>query len=220
SYKYFHPVKDHIRELFNFHPKIKDTVEVYGAKLFANDMDSHKMCVHIRRGDFIEHELLETRSDFLVPAMTTVKNFIFEKYPEKNISLVFLTNDWEFVNSLDFDESGFLKIYCPKIKSRGENMYFGSRFCDSILLSSSGSTFGFWIAYLMPDSSLVFYNGQIDKVRGSGNFSKEYVDYDGFPKDWNILELDKRKKIVTIDNRWFFEKFGLNYISSKNFTQL
>ena len=215
SYKYFHRVKQDIRKIFDFHENVKSSVETYGNNLFQNDTESLKLCVHVRRGDLIKHNLLETRADFLIPAMDTVKNFISNRTQQK-ISLIFLTTDWKFVNSLNFSKSGFHKIYYPNLESRSSDMYFGIRHCNSILLSASGSTFGFWIAYLMPEESLVFYNGQIEDARGQRKYSKDLVDYDGYPKNWNILEFNKNKNVVEIDNRWYFEKFGLGHISNKN----
>lgn len=174
-----------------------------------------KLCAHVRRGDLIKHELLETKSDFLIPAMETVRTFISQK-TQRKISLIFLTSDWDFVNSLNFSKSKFHEIYHPKLESRSADMYFGIRYCDSILLSASGSTFGFWIAYLMPDNSLIFYNGQMEDLRGKGKYPKDFVDYDGYPKNWNILELNRNNNTVEIDNRWYFEKFGVEKISNKH----
>ncbi|KAE9546967.1 hypothetical protein FO519_009821 [Halicephalobus sp. NKZ332] len=172
--RYFTYVMDEIRQLFDFHPKVKAQVEEYGNKLFISDNSSHKMCVHIRRGDFLRHRLLETEKEFLVPAMAT--------------------------------KDDYFNIYRPKLRSRAEVMYFGVRYCDSLLKSASGSTFSTWIGLLMPEGKDIFYNRRMFKNRNE-DIGKEYIDYERFPKHWNILELNASNKTVVIDNRWNFERY-------------
>ena len=204
--RYFNYVMDDIRKLFDFHPKIKNGVEEYGNKLFGSDR-SHKMCVHVRRGDFVKHELLETRQDFLIPAMETVRKFLSKKYSTKNISLVFITNEEKFVDSLEYPKQHYLKIYRPNLAFRGAIMYFGTKYCDSLLMSAGGSTFSEWIGLLMPEGKDVFYNRRIYKYSAM-DMGVDHIDYERFPKHWNILDLIRKNNTVVIDNRWNFEKYN------------
>lgn len=51
-------------------------------------------------------------------------------------------------------------LYIHRGLRRGADLYFGSRYCDSIVLTASGSTFAFWMAYLN-EHATVYYNGQV-----------------------------------------------------------
>ena len=197
SLKYFNHVMDDIRKLFDFHPKMKGEVEKYGNKLFGSDT-SHKACVHIRRNDFVTHDFLgETKTEFLIPAMATVRTFLLKKYYTQNISLVFFTDDESFVDSLKYPQKDYFKVYRPDLPSRGAVMYFGTRYCDSLLMSAGGSTFGAWIGYLMPDGKDVFYSQHFRK--GNMTYSgRRRVNEHRYPKHWNSLELNKKNKTVLI----------------------
>ena len=206
AHRYFNYVMDDIRQLFEFHPKIKAQVEEYGSQLFQSDKLSHKMCVHVRRSDFLKHRLLETRTDFLIPAMSTVRDFLWQKYLQQNISLIFITDDKKFVDSLEFQGDDYFEIYHPQLPSRGAVLYFGIRYCDSLLKSASGSTFASWIGFLMPEGKDIFYNRRVFK-NISEDIGQDYIDYERFPKHWNILELVKNNTVV-IDNRWNYERYN------------
>ena len=197
---------DDIRQLFEFHPKIKTEVEGYGNELFGSDT-SHKTCVHVRRGDFIEHKLLETRKEFLIPAMQTVREFILQKYSVQNVSLIFITDDEKFVDSLKYPKKDYFQVYHPKLRSRGAVLHFGARYCDSLLISTSGSTFASWIGLLMSEGKDVFYHRRFFK-NITADMGGDYFDYERFPKHWNILELIGKNNTAVIDNRWNFEKYN------------
>ena len=223
SYKYFHHRKLEIRHLFNFSQKIKDSVAATGAKmfgyvclvasrfvlldpkltslLFSSDA-SHKLCVHIRRGDFLNHEQMESRTDFIEPAISFLHSNLTRK-GISNISLIFLGTDYTFAEDLKFNRTVFSAVHIPRLGSRGEDLHFGIRFCDTLLISASGSTFAWWIGYLLPEGTQVFYNAQVSKNR---NYVKDFYDFDFFPPDWNMLELNAVTKKVELDNRWFYER--------------
>ena len=204
--RYFSYVMEDIRQLFDFHPKVKAQVEEYGNQLFEFDKSSHKMCIHVRRSDFLKHRLLETRTEFLIPAMSTVRNFIIQKYPEKNVSVIFITDNERFVDSLEFPQEKYVNVYRPQLPSRGAVLYFGIRYCDSLLKSASGSTFASWIGLLMPEGKDIFYNRRVFK-NISEDMGTDYIDYERFPEHWNILELVENNTVV-IDNRWNYERYN------------
>uniref|UniRef100_A0A914Q9V7 Alpha-1,2-fucosyltransferase n=1 Tax=Panagrolaimus davidi TaxID=227884 RepID=A0A914Q9V7_9BILA len=163
-------------------------------------MKSHKLCVHIRRGDFLGHQQMESRAEFIEPSLLFLNTYI-----KQNISLIFIGDDMEFVKTLQFNQSSFSSIHYSNLKNRAEDMYFGIQICDTLLITASGSTFAWWIGYLLPESSQVFYNSQISKNR---NYQKDYYDFDLFLPKWNMLELNNVSKTVSIDNRWFYERFS------------
>uniref|UniRef100_A0A1I8B5J9 LRAT domain-containing protein n=1 Tax=Meloidogyne hapla TaxID=6305 RepID=A0A1I8B5J9_MELHA len=85
---------------------------------------SHKICVHIRVGDFI--------------GMGESKN--------EQVTSAFINNIYRI------SESNL---------SRGEEMCLAREVCDSFLLTAPFSTFGFWMAYFLPEVS--FKNAKIQK---------------------------------------------------------
>ena len=67
-------------------------------------------------------------------------------------------------------------------------MCLAINFCNSFLLSSSGSTFGWWMAYLLPDKVPVFFNSQVEK---SGmKYGKGRWEEDVFPKEWIAINVN------------------------------
>jgi hypothetical protein len=54
SYKYFHPYKNDLKKLMQCSPKLKNESQIEAKKIWSNDSSSHKVCVHIRRGDFVK----------------------------------------------------------------------------------------------------------------------------------------------------------------------
>ena len=192
---YFLNAMDDVRQLFAFHPKLNAEVEDYGTGLFKSDV-SHKMCVHIRTTDFVNHAILqETKVEFLIPAMETVKNFLSQKYSTRNISLMFIADNETFVDSLEFPNNHYYKIYRPQLPSRGAVMCFGATYCDSLLISAGASTFASWIGFLMPKEKDIFYNRRTYKNSPKYN-RKRPVSHYRFPKYWHGLELDEKNNTV------------------------
>ncbi|KAH7718578.1 Protein F17B5.6 [Aphelenchoides avenae] len=94
-----------------------------------------------------------------------------------------------------------LPVYIPKNMSRGDDLYFASTYCDSLLLTSSASTFGWWMGYLMPEGRQVFYNWNVTSF---GNHSKERYDYDYFPGEWTGLRLLPNRTVMEF-SKWHYE---------------
>uniref|UniRef100_A0A7E4ZZI9 L-Fucosyltransferase n=1 Tax=Panagrellus redivivus TaxID=6233 RepID=A0A7E4ZZI9_PANRE len=206
SYKYFNAFKEEILAMFEFGPKINAAVRTYVSQLFGFDK-FHKLCVHIRRGDFLGHQHLESRTDFIVPAVSRVFEFLHNESHFNDLSLVFIgveANFWNALNVTHNFKPYFNNIYMAKLASRGEDLAFGSTYCDSLLISASGSTFAWWMAYLGKPTMAVFYNGQVNKHR---NHSKDYHDYDMFPPEWHKLELNRTTRKVRFEKQWNFELF-------------
>ena len=198
KFSHFGYVMDDIRQLFDFHPKIKTEVEDYGNKLFKSDT-SHKMCVHIRRTDFIKHpSIRETTKEFLIPAMRAVREYILQKYSLQNISLIFFTDDEEFVDSLEFPKDDYFKVYRPQLPSRGAVLHFASKYCDSLIISAGSSTFAAWMGLLMSKEKDIFYNRLSSKKYKYNEVP--LVPNERLPKYWKMLELDEDNKIVFVIN--------------------
>uniref|UniRef100_A0A7E4VAW3 L-Fucosyltransferase n=1 Tax=Panagrellus redivivus TaxID=6233 RepID=A0A7E4VAW3_PANRE len=206
SYKYFHEHKEQVRVMFDFGANVTNAVKAYATDLFGDDK-SYKLCVHIRRDDFVQHKNLESRTDFVVPAVFRVLDYLKSEARVANMSAVFIGAKPDFWNALNvFRNFGhhFHNVFNAGLSSRGEDLAFGATYCDAFLISASGSTFAWWMAYLGKPEMPVFYNGQVSKAR---NHSKDYHDYDMFPPEWHKLEFDNITGDVRFEKKWNFELF-------------
>uniref|UniRef100_A0A914EC85 L-Fucosyltransferase n=1 Tax=Acrobeloides nanus TaxID=290746 RepID=A0A914EC85_9BILA len=73
--------------------------------------------------------------------------------------------------------------------------------CDSMIMTASGSTFGWWISYLMPDNATIFYNSQITDY---ANFTKDIHDYDIFLDEW--IKLTVYNGIAHREKWWWYQR--------------
>ncbi|KAE9549709.1 hypothetical protein FO519_007073 [Halicephalobus sp. NKZ332] len=183
SYKFFHNFREEIRSIFECGPNIRTPMDAFAKDLFKND-NSHRLCAHIRRGDFIGDLMLESKEDFTVPAINYAFKYLKEITNNSDISMVFIGSDQDFMKNLSIKDVGFKNIYIPNPRPRGEDMCFGINYCDSMVMTASGSTFGWWISYLMKPGSPIFYNSQ---VSDNGDFTKDIHDFDIFPPEWIML---------------------------------
>uniref|UniRef100_A0AC35ET75 L-Fucosyltransferase n=1 Tax=Panagrolaimus sp. PS1159 TaxID=55785 RepID=A0AC35ET75_9BILA len=199
SYKFFHPYKDEIRKVFDCGPTVKTSAAIFAKDLFKNDT-SFKLCAHVRRGDFIKDIMLESKENFTIPALHFAFKYLKER-KRKNISMIFIGNDRDFVKNLTLTDIGFFQIYTPEAKSRGEDMCFGINHCDAMVLTASGSTFGWWMAYLMKSNSPIFYNSQITD---NADFTKDIHDFDIFPEEWIMLTAKDGK--AEHETQWWHQR--------------
>uniref|UniRef100_A0A7E4W8H0 Nucleotid_trans domain-containing protein n=1 Tax=Panagrellus redivivus TaxID=6233 RepID=A0A7E4W8H0_PANRE len=128
SYKYFHSFKNDIRVMFDFGPEVLTAMDTYALKLFGND-ESHKLCAHIRRGDFLQHANLESQTNFVVPAVLRIVEFLNTELHVDALSLVFIgvkSDFWKALNVTQNFGPYFDHIYNASLSSRGEDMAFGA----------------------------------------------------------------------------------------------
>ncbi|KAI1702761.1 glycosyl transferase family 11 domain-containing protein [Ditylenchus destructor] len=176
-YKYFHNERERIREIFNFSQEARRRVQKIASDLYR-DNHSHKLCIHVRTGDFKEWHW-ESKPNATSEAIRRIaKNFT-----EKGIdySLVFLGQDKEFFKQVNLNEQQKRNVFVtPKDISRGDEMCLGATTCDSLLITAHISTYGFWIGYLMPDNSRIYYiaNYKTSQLHTPGQFPPEWVHFD------------------------------------------
>ncbi|KAI6172554.1 putative glycosyltransferase C06E1.7 [Aphelenchoides besseyi] len=169
NHRYFHSSRNKIIELFAFSDEMKQKVDNYvSSEMFktAEERASTKICVHLRGTDFItnkNHVMLPTDLEFTLSAI----QFLTQKLQSKSTSIILFSEDDELVKiamkSLKTTNTQ-AKVYYPISLERLAYMDMGSRFCDYLILTSSASTFGYWID-LMPDDkqSHIYYNSLIFK---------------------------------------------------------
>lgn len=108
------------------------------------------------------------------------------------------------MSSVDFFQisNNHTPIYIPDKLNRIETINLASRKCDFFVLSAAGSTFGWWMAYLLDDSKQknVFYNSKI--FRHEQKLSAENFQEDNFfPPEWHRLVLDNNTSTVYEEDR-------------------
>lgn len=68
-------------------------------------------------------------------------------------------------------------------------------------MTASGSTFQWWIAYLLRDGATIFYNSQITD---EGNDEVDQHDYDMFLEEW--IGLTEKNGQVYEETKWWYER--------------
>nr|CAD2195341.1 unnamed protein product [Meloidogyne enterolobii] len=188
----FKNVKNQIKELYTFSFKIRTIVDEYIEEIFGGD-DSHKLCVYTRRGDFgppsnPRHH--PTRKDFTEESTKFVFNEIKQINKNKEISLILLGADKKFLSDLNFDGINPKRVFIPKNMPRGQDIYFSTKICNTLIITASVSTFGWWIGYLLNDikSQIYFYDDFDDNTI----FQRK-----DFPPEWIPLKFNlKTKQII------------------------
>uniref|UniRef100_A0A914H7P8 L-Fucosyltransferase n=1 Tax=Globodera rostochiensis TaxID=31243 RepID=A0A914H7P8_GLORO len=175
SYKFFEKRRTEIRQIFQFGEEICKTVDTYQREFFDDD-HTHKFCVHVRLGDFKGFGF-ESKNDFTELGIEF--GFKYLKKTFDNISVVLMGADKQFLMDLKIDQL-ISNVFLPKAMARGEDLAFAATACDSLLITASSSTFSWWIAYLMPDESTIFYNS---------NFKGTSYSRENFLPDWIPIQL-------------------------------
>uniref|UniRef100_A0A914KKE1 Uncharacterized protein n=1 Tax=Meloidogyne incognita TaxID=6306 RepID=A0A914KKE1_MELIC len=120
--------------------------------------------------------------------------FIYKtlKKRTKNISIVLIGRDTNFLNMVKGIEE--LPIYISEIRNRGVELNFAISNCNSLLITASTSKEAWWIGYLMPEGSPIYYNNCLG-IDCKIIFKKDY-----FPPEWLPLTTDYQGNIILDDN--------------------
>ncbi|KAL3093257.1 hypothetical protein niasHS_005152 [Heterodera schachtii] len=175
NYKFFDGRRKDMRKIFQFSPNVCKNVLSAKCKLFESDRSSHKLCVHNRLSDFIQSGWA---SDFMF-TLRSIEYIINELKPKYGgISVLLLGAEKDFLHKIqqNLNKTLYTKMYIPESSSRGEDLAFATIACNSMLITAPASTFSWWMAYLMPDNSPIYYSAHLEKTyRGKDNFLKEWI---------------------------------------------
>ncbi|KAK6754720.1 hypothetical protein RB195_013605 [Necator americanus] len=174
--RFFEEYLPEIREILQFS---KD-MERNGSKIVdvLKKKYSNLMCVHIRRTDFVG---MKVATDM----MTTV-NAAFSIARRRNLSqFMIFGDDQKFMLELSkmIADQGNWNENAVLISNFTEAMdiYVASRMCNSFLITAVTSTFGWWLAFFIPNQDAVFYlpdkRPQNDKVPNRELFMKSWQEY-------------------------------------------
>ncbi|EYC08327.1 hypothetical protein Y032_0066g3702 [Ancylostoma ceylanicum] len=137
---------------------------------------SNSMCIHIRRTDFIERNI---STDMMITVRAA--NDIARK---KNIShFMIFGDDKDFMRNMSrvIVEEGHWQANAALISKFDDSMdlYAASRLCRAFLITAVTSSFGWWLAFFIPDQTAVYYLPDT-RQHGDKKPSKEL-----FLKSWN-----------------------------------
>uniref|UniRef100_A0A914CZK4 L-Fucosyltransferase n=1 Tax=Acrobeloides nanus TaxID=290746 RepID=A0A914CZK4_9BILA len=111
-------------------------------------------------------------------------------------------DDYKFIKeNITLSHLSFDHVYLINSTTRGEDFCLAVNYCDSMIMTASGSTFSWWISYLMSENSTIFYNSQ---VSDTADFSKDIYDYDYFLPEW--IKLTASNGTVNVEDKWWYER--------------
>uniref|UniRef100_A0A1I7UID7 L-Fucosyltransferase n=1 Tax=Caenorhabditis tropicalis TaxID=1561998 RepID=A0A1I7UID7_9PELO len=180
SFKYFSSMESTIREWLK---PPKEEITYLETMINREDVSRHKICVHVRRGDFLtDGGHAGTEADFTIEAI----DYLYRMTP--GVVMIF-SNEQQWVKEEVLRRSTHkmdIRIMPTPHDLPFKDLYFSQVYCDTVLITAPSSTFGWWIGYLSRNQSSVYYRD----IRGMDDPVKfQMVDDDFFPEKWKKLEI-------------------------------
>ena len=179
SWRYFDKHEDYIKSRLRFRNEINEAVLKYLAST-SHFWNKTKICVHQRRGDFIDKKHSEDGFsspglDFLNRAM----HYFLKKLSNQQVAFIYLSDDIEWCKK---NVKGASIYFSPFSSSRsslspGKDLALMS-LCDHNVVSSG--SFG-WLGAWLGQGRVVYFNGF--PVPGSRK-DKRMNRYDYYPPKW------------------------------------
>uniref|UniRef100_A0A1I7SA15 L-Fucosyltransferase n=1 Tax=Bursaphelenchus xylophilus TaxID=6326 RepID=A0A1I7SA15_BURXY len=160
SFGYFHQFKQRIRKIFAPSTEIKRLIDDYDKTVFKGDR-SHKLCIHLR--DFEKGRFKKSNVTWTFEAAKFIIQHLKTQHNIENISVVVFSDNKNYSQTIAeqlVNEGSISKAYAPTGMNRGTEMVLGQTKCQSMILTTIGSTFGWWMAYFMEEEAQkrVFYS--------------------------------------------------------------
>ncbi|CAJ0949138.1 unnamed protein product, partial [Mesorhabditis belari] len=155
---------------------------VYPEKI---DEQTHNICVHVRRGDFMKEKFhLESEADFTVDAT----KYLIRKMHKRGISQVrvfILGQDAAWARQIFAKASlrrkiNLTVIHSPSYLPSMIDWAFAKLYCDTTLLTASISTYGYWMGAVSRGEE-VFYRTKYSK------FEPDFV-VNLWPDNWKPID--------------------------------
>ncbi|CCD68369.1 L-Fucosyltransferase [Caenorhabditis elegans] len=186
SHKYFSSIETSIRKWLN---PPQEEEKLLKKMIRRKDEFRFKICVHIRRGDFLtDSQHAGTASNFTIRAV----DHLYTQHP----GLVYLfSNDPGWVREkiaahLDYQSDVKVMETSEAIK----DLYFAQIHCDAVLITAPSSTFGWWLGYLSKNQSSVYYR---DIQETEDMVKHQMVEEDFFPSTWKKLGMSQNGLIIS-----------------------
>uniref|UniRef100_A0A7E4VDA9 L-Fucosyltransferase n=1 Tax=Panagrellus redivivus TaxID=6233 RepID=A0A7E4VDA9_PANRE len=189
SYKYFDGYQSDIKRIFTCQSTVTLDKRYVLDFHWRNEWHkkTHNLCVHTRRGDFLGIPFFRASSkQFTDPAVKTVLQTITSSNQSK-VNVIYFGDDPQFVNGLYRSPQKGVKYFdMHKLQLTDvEELCFGIQNCDTVLLTATGSTFGWWLAYLHKKDGNVYYDGILSNYKVHGWNINDYV-----PSNWHRICAD------------------------------
>ncbi|EFO99750.1 hypothetical protein CRE_18583 [Caenorhabditis remanei] len=193
SYKYFEGMRDEQLSWLKESP-----AEFPG--LPKSDAETHVMCVHVRRGDFLIAGFQASDAHFIRNAV----EYIMEKENTEKTqrTVVYFGDDHEFMKSI-FDDTNLGKDNLSKNithvisqNSPSDDMLYSKSNCEVFLLSASQSTFGWWLGYFSINNKVYYMDMRVNYV-GAYKFGEVNIK-DYFLPSWTPLKFANDNSTIIV----------------------
>jgi hypothetical protein len=154
---YFHRYRMNILQMLAFNSSdILESANI--SQIFVNDSNP-KLCVHIRREDFVTDVAYEPSTELFT--LESIR-FVRQKLLMDNnitLSVILFGSDREWIEDI-VNKTDIIYYILPKPSRPSVHLAIASQHCDIVLLTATGSTYGFWLAYLSKNVKHVYYNSK------------------------------------------------------------
>jgi hypothetical protein len=122
-----------------------------------------------------------------------------------------MSDDYSFAKTIfDGNRDNHISAYTLTINHERPAVHwaFAIQHCSAIVLTTSRSTFGWWMAYLSANAT-IYYNIDIDNGGQSSDEIEsrrldklEFIPKDFYPPDWIGLRVNETSGVVSIHERF------------------
>ncbi|GMT08965.1 hypothetical protein PFISCL1PPCAC_262 [Pristionchus fissidentatus] len=151
----------------------------------------HKLCVHSRRGDFLHtYHAAYSDTNFTLPAIQFVINKLNSSVERPLVIMIGDDLEWQTEITQLLKKSSIDSVLLPRSKEINSpiiDWQFSEMYCDTVLLTGSASTFGWWLAHVSKGQK-VYYNSVYQKKKRFGDM---FIPEDFFPPYWISLKLER-----------------------------
>lgn len=188
SYKYFDKYKSDVKNLLSFTNEDLSMMKKIAVNTWHSNRD-HKVCVHFRRGDFLTSPVQQFSTEaFTVASVFYVREKLLKEKIAATVAL--LGDDRKWAEALF---ANYTWAHIPLKTNRVTIDYaFFAHECQTIILTASASTFGFWSAYLSSARN-IYYN---EKFAKNYELLRELNPLDVFPPNWIPLRLNISNNVI------------------------
>ncbi|CAD5223522.1 unnamed protein product [Bursaphelenchus okinawaensis] len=190
SFLYFNEYRDEIRTMMKPSPGVVSFVDRYIKNVWP-DLPKHKMCIHLRSFPS-NHPTVSTNITFATESIRFVANYLRESENISDIGLIIFTekNDWiKTVKEAIKNETDIEKHHSPRLLVRAQEWALAQQHCDSFIITTIGSTYSWWMAYLMKEEAQkrIFYKDEMF-LPNHENKKTSFVANEFLPPNWNELD--------------------------------
>ncbi|CCD62567.1 Putative glycosyltransferase C06E1.7 [Caenorhabditis elegans] len=197
SWKYFDKYKEKVQSF------VKPAIDFSPLPNSDSSNFISRICIHIRRTDFVDGQHHSSNVSFIKPALEFIKERE-QKDVNKKMLTVIMGDDPDFEAKM-FEGTVRAKKeakieettkYFVSENTPQDDLAYSHYSCDATLITAPSSTFGWWLGYLSKGQA-VYY--QDIRSTNDVNYKKGVLDPDDFfVPSWTSIMLDENKKVVVV----------------------